>query len=116
VAALLQDFDRRFESDSNPERKHLLHQLVKEVRVHSRDTAEVWYAFPQPAEREGRTVDSHIWLGGLVSVRTTKRGPKVAWPLGAGAPSGPHTRPSLAPYRWITTSFFSLDQPPAWIR
>jgi hypothetical protein len=33
VAWILQDFDRRFESDSNPKRKHLLHKLVKEVRV-----------------------------------------------------------------------------------
>ena len=62
VARLLQDFDRRFESDSNPERKHLLHKLVKEVRVQSKSTAEVWYAFPRPPAPEGRFVDSHIWL------------------------------------------------------
>ena len=62
VARLLQDFERRFESDSNPERKHLLHKLVKEVRVQSKSTAEVWYAFPRPPAPEGRFVDSHIWL------------------------------------------------------
>ncbi|MEP7029211.1 MAG: recombinase family protein, partial [Candidatus Eisenbacteria bacterium] len=48
VASLLADFERGFESELNAERKHLLHRLVKEVRVQSRDTAEVWYAFPQP--------------------------------------------------------------------
>jgi len=62
VASLMDDFERVFESGLNAQKKHLLHRLVKEVRVQSRDTAEVWYAFPQPAEREGRTVDSHIWL------------------------------------------------------
>jgi site-specific DNA recombinase len=62
VARLLEDFYRRFESDSNPERKHLLHKLVKEVRVQSKSTAEVWYSFPRPPAPEGRFVDSHIWL------------------------------------------------------
>jgi hypothetical protein len=59
---MLQDFERRFESDSNPERKHLLHRLVKEVRVQSKSTAEVWYAFPRPPATDGRFVDSQIWL------------------------------------------------------
>src|SRR5688572_10470327 len=45
---LLDNFDAVFESGTNPQKKHLLHRLVKEVRVHSRDRAEVWYAFPQP--------------------------------------------------------------------
>ena len=62
VGRLLADFERRFKSDSNPERKHLLHKLVKEVRVQSKSTAEVWYAFPRPPAAEGRFVDSHIWL------------------------------------------------------
>jgi hypothetical protein len=73
VAALMDDFERVFESGLNAQKKHLLHQPVKEVRVKSRDTAEVWYAFPQPAVRGGRTVDSHIWLRRLVSVRTAPR-------------------------------------------
>ena len=75
VAAMLQDFERRFESDSNPERKHLLHRLVKEVRVQSKSTAEVWYAFPRPPATDGRFVDSQIWLGALVSLRVTRRIP-----------------------------------------
>jgi len=62
VAGLMDDFERVFESGLNPERKHLLHRLVKEVRVQDRDTAEVWYSFPRPAAPDQRTVDSHIWL------------------------------------------------------
>jgi hypothetical protein len=62
VAGLMDDFERVFESGLNPEKKHLLHRLVKEVRVQDRDTAEVWYSFPRPAAPDQRTVDSHIWL------------------------------------------------------
>jgi len=46
----------------NSERKHLLHKLVKEVRVHSKNAAEVWYAFPRPRVTAGPFVDSPIWL------------------------------------------------------
>ena len=70
VAGLMNDFERVFKSGFNAQKKHLLHRLVKEVRVQSRDTAEVWYAFPQPVVRGDRTADSHIWLRGLVSLRT----------------------------------------------
>jgi site-specific DNA recombinase len=62
VAGLMDDFERVFESGLNAQKKHLLHRLVKEVRVQDRETAEVWYAFPQPVVRGDRTVDSHIWL------------------------------------------------------
>ena len=55
-----------FESDLAPERKHLLHRLVKEVRVQSRDTAEVWYAFPQPVGA------ARVWQGSSVKVRDGK--------------------------------------------
>ncbi|MEP7216644.1 MAG: recombinase family protein, partial [Anaerolineaceae bacterium] len=64
VARLLADFERGFESDLNSERKHLLHRLVKEVRVQSRDTAEVWYAFPQPVAA------ARVWQGASVRVGT----------------------------------------------
>ena len=59
---MLDDFERQFESHSNAERKHLLHRLVKEVRVQGKDTAEVWYAFPRPKASERGFVDSQIWL------------------------------------------------------
>ena len=69
MGRLLDDFETRFESHSNPERKNLLHKLVKEVRVQSKTTAEVWYAFPRPQVRGGAFVDSQIWLRALVSLR-----------------------------------------------
>ena len=62
MGRLLTDFEQRFESHSNPERKHLRHNLVKEVRVQSKATAEVWYAFPRPQVAQGAFVDSRIWL------------------------------------------------------
>jgi len=34
----MDDFERVFESGLNAQKKHLLHHLVKEVRVQSRDT------------------------------------------------------------------------------
>jgi len=58
----MDDFERVSESGLNAQKKHLLHRLVKEVRVQDRDTAEVWYSFPRPATPDQRTVDSHIWL------------------------------------------------------
>ena len=82
-----------FESHPNAQRKHLLHRLVKEVRVQDRDTAEVWYSFPQPAARDSRTVDSYIWLRGLISVRTEKTGQLRAWRAGRGPHPGPIWRP-----------------------
>ena len=62
VQHLMDDFERGFESESNAERKHLLHKLVKEVRVQSKDQAEVWYAFPRPKAQDPAFVDSPIWL------------------------------------------------------
>ena len=62
VAGLMDDFERVFESHPNAQRKHLLHRLVKEVRVQDRETAEVWYSFPRPAAANERTAHSHIWL------------------------------------------------------
>ncbi len=48
ILSLLDNFDSVFESGTNPQRKHLLHQLVKEVRVHGRRSVEVTYFVPQP--------------------------------------------------------------------
>ena len=50
VAALMDDFEAVFDSGTNGQKKNLLRMLVKEVRVHSRDEAEVWFAFPRPEE------------------------------------------------------------------
>jgi site-specific DNA recombinase len=58
IAVLLDDFDRLFEAGSNPIRKNLLHKLVKEVRVHSKSEAEVWYRFPRPVEAASATDSS----------------------------------------------------------
>jgi site-specific DNA recombinase len=69
VGRLLDYFEHGFESHSNAERKHLLHRLVKEVRVHSKVSAEVWFAFPRPQVRGGAFVDSQIWLRPLVSLQ-----------------------------------------------
>ena len=50
ILALLDDFEAVFESGSNPQKKHLLHRVVKEVRVHSKTSAEVVYLVPQPRD------------------------------------------------------------------
>ena len=43
-----------FEPDSNPERKHLFHKRVKEVRVNGRLSVEVTLLVPQPGSRGRR--------------------------------------------------------------
>jgi site-specific DNA recombinase len=48
ILALLDDFETVFDSGTNAQRKHLLHQVVKEVRVHGRLSVEVTYFVPQP--------------------------------------------------------------------
>ncbi len=42
----------------HPKKKHLLHQLVKKVLIHSRDTREVWYCLPNAQ----RFANCNIWL------------------------------------------------------
>jgi hypothetical protein len=58
VAALIDDFEQVMAAGTNPQKKHLLHQVVKKVLVHDRLTVEVWYGLPYPS----RLADSHIWL------------------------------------------------------
>jgi len=41
-----------------PQKKHLLHRLVKKVLVHDRRTVEVWYGLPNPQRSE----DWNKWL------------------------------------------------------
>jgi hypothetical protein len=73
-----------FESGTNPPRKHLLHQVVKELGC----TRRIWPSQPTSslnhatdwatgalnktnlAVEPTRFVHSHIWLNGSVSVRT----------------------------------------------
>jgi hypothetical protein len=106
VVSLIDDFERVFESHPNAQRKHLLHRLVKEVRVQDRDTAKVWYSFPRPAASDQRTADSHIWLRGLVSVRTAKTRAKRAWRLERGPDPAPNRRPARA--YWTTVESITL--------
>ena len=49
VAALLAEFDAVFASGTNPQKKHLLHHMVKKVLVHDRKPTEVWYSWPGPS-------------------------------------------------------------------
>ncbi len=64
VAALLDNFEQVFATATNPQKKHLLHELVKEVRVDSKESVEVWYRFPQrgtgPAETDPVRTQPHL--------------------------------------------------------
>lgn len=44
---LVEHFDQVMATGTNPQKKHLLHQLVKKVLVSDRDTIEVWYFLPE---------------------------------------------------------------------
>jgi len=47
----------------NPKKKHLLHQLVKKVRIHDRRTIEVWYCLPKRASvRTADYLAPHVGL------------------------------------------------------
>ena len=48
IAALMAEFDQSFAHGTTPQKKHLLHRVVKEVRVHDRVTVEAFYAVPNP--------------------------------------------------------------------
>ena len=48
LKTLVQNFERVMAEGPNPQTKHLLHRLVKQVRVHDRRTVEVWYGLPTP--------------------------------------------------------------------
>ena len=67
-----------FESGTNPQSRHLLHQMVKEVRVHGRTSVEITYFVPQPDP--GRSpVRTQPHLGPQVAQCTNRPwGPKVA--------------------------------------
>jgi site-specific DNA recombinase len=72
VAALMDDFETVFDSGTNGQKKNLLRMLVKEVRVHSRDEAEVWFTFPRPQEASGEGVPE---AAGMTRSETRRGGP-----------------------------------------
>ena len=43
---LVDNFEKVMAEGTNPQKKHLLHQLVEKVLVHDRRTIEVWYGLP----------------------------------------------------------------------
>jgi site-specific DNA recombinase len=60
LASIVDNFEKVMAEGPNPKKKHLLHQLVKKVLIHSRQTIEIWYALPNPQ----RFANSNIWLPG----------------------------------------------------
>ncbi|MBP9032280.1 MAG: recombinase family protein [Pseudomonadales bacterium] len=46
LAALVDNFEEVLAEAPVPQKKHLLHRLVKKVLIHDRRTVEVWYALP----------------------------------------------------------------------
>jgi len=63
LASIVEHFERVMAESPNPQKKHLLHRLVKKVLVHDRRTLEVWYALPNRRGFE----DCNKWLPGLDS-------------------------------------------------
>jgi hypothetical protein len=66
-----------------PQKKHLLHRLVKKVVVHDRRTVDVWYGLPNPQRFE----DWNKWLPGRDSnparggINPPTGGTLPAWPF-----------------------------------
>ncbi len=58
LAVIVDNFERVMAEGANPQKKHLLHRLVKKVLVHDRRTLEVWYALPNRRGFE----DCNKWL------------------------------------------------------
>ena len=58
LGALMENFERVMAEGPNPQKKHLLHLLVKKVLVHDRRTVEIWYGLPNPQPFE----DWNKWL------------------------------------------------------
>ena len=46
LAALVDNLEEVLAEAPVPQKKHLLHRLVKKVLIHDRRTVEVWYALP----------------------------------------------------------------------
>ena len=60
LEALVENFERVMGEGPAPQKKHLLHRLVKKVLVQDRRTVEVWYGLPNPQRFE----DWNKWLLG----------------------------------------------------
>ena len=60
LKSLIDNFEKVMAEGPNPKKKHLLHQLVKKVLIHSRQTIEIWYMLPNTR----RFADCNIWLPG----------------------------------------------------
>jgi len=58
LASIVENFEQVMAESANPQKKHLLHRLVKKVLVHDRRTLEVWYGLPN---RQG-FADCNKWL------------------------------------------------------
>ena len=49
LSSLLDNFEEVIAAGTNPQKKHLLHRLVKKVLIHDRRTIEIWYGLPNQA-------------------------------------------------------------------
>ena len=58
LGGLVENFERVMAEGPAPQKKHLLHRLVKKVLVHDRRTVEIWYGLPNPQRFE----DWNKWL------------------------------------------------------
>jgi hypothetical protein len=46
LSGLLDNFEQVIAAGTNPQKKHLLRQMVKKVLIHDRRTIEIWYGLP----------------------------------------------------------------------
>ncbi|MHC4060005.1 MAG: recombinase family protein [Planctomycetota bacterium] len=46
LCGLIDNFEKVLARGTNPQKKHLIQQLVKKVRVHNKNKVEVWYGVP----------------------------------------------------------------------
>jgi site-specific DNA recombinase len=74
LAALIEDFDRVLAAGTNEQKKHLLHRMVKEVRVHERTSVEIHYAVPNLEDHEVRTQPQLARLVGQCANRMPRPG------------------------------------------
>ncbi len=109
-AALVENFEEVMAEVPNPQKKHLLHRLVKKVLVQDRRTVEVWYGLPNPQRFE----DWNKWLPtpiGVSSLSATRNRVGVVDQSNLGfeySEAGTSAGPSTAPLR-----FHCLRQVPA---
>ena len=66
LPAMVDNFEEVMASGTNPQKKHLLHRMVKKVLVHDRRTIEIWYGLPGPNSIE----HWENWLPQCAGLRT----------------------------------------------